>query len=204
MKMTTPATSPPPEVTFFFARLRHHFTPLLCNAGGNFFEASLVEPTDNRMWLDNAFLKHFASNFHTEAARRLLFDAFEDNLLEALDPDLGRPRKLAEKTIIAFTKQQQSGQDQEDISFLEFNAKLISLAYAVLTDQRDRCVRLECKRIVDGTATTDFFSSPLKCAATYAEELISQLRDVSYTGLRSRKQSCPDCILRAAVAKTTS
>lgn len=82
---------------------------------------------------------------------------------------------------------------RDDISFLDFNSSLISVGYAVLTDQRHGHVQMFCKRIVYGRPITDFSSPPLRCAATCPDDAISQLQG-DYVELRSRAQNCPDCI----------
>lgn len=46
---------------------------------------------------------------------------------------------------------------EDDICTLKHNRELVSVSYAVLTDQRDRHLEVRCTRIVDGNEPEDFF-----------------------------------------------
>lgn len=79
---------------------------------------------------------------------------------------------------------------KEDIEFLNHNADLISIGYAVLSDQRNMCVKLECKRVsLESTSSIPVVS----CSATYQEYEREKLRGV-LKEIRARKQACPSCI----------
>jgi hypothetical protein len=88
-------------------------------------------------------------------------------------------------------------QHEKDIRYLNHNRKSVCMSYAVLTDQRDGHVELRCKRILDGKEPEDFFSSPLRCAATCPEEAIAALQ-YAYPKLLLRPQACPDCFPHGA------
>lgn len=90
-------------------------------------------------------------------------------------------------------------QYKRDIRYLHNNRRSVCVSYAVLTDQRDRCVDLCCKRIVDGREPENFFSEPLKCAATCPESAITDLQFRS-SELLLRSQACPDCIAHSSAA----
>jgi len=80
---------------------------------------------------------------------------------------------------------------KEDIAFLERNASLISVGYAVLTDQRNKRVELRCKRISQSPAS-DLFLKPLGCSVTYPESDVREL--TGDYGEVKRPQECPKCI----------
>ena len=83
---------------------------------------------------------------------------------------------------------------RQDIRTLKHNRSLVSVSYAVLTDQRDGSVNIHCTRIV-GEKEEDFFAAePLGCAATCDPTAITDLRH-SYHEVLSRPQAsaCEDC-----------
>jgi hypothetical protein len=105
---------------------------------------------------------------------------------------------------------------EEDIDLLKHNQSLVSVSYAVLTDQRDKHVELRCTRIVDGREPEDFFSLSsrnlpagvvayqrvleeresvwcLRCEATYSRETLAGLP--TYRELPGARQgsACKDC-----------
>jgi hypothetical protein len=82
-------------------------------------------------------------------------------------------------------------QHEDDILLLERSQRLVSVSYAVLTDQQDKHVSLRCVRIKDGVTQKDFFSAP-KLPATYPESASADLKH-GYPELLSRLQACPQC-----------
>lgn len=95
-------------------------------------------------------------------------------------------------------------QYEQDICDLNHNRRRVCVSYAVLTNQRDKHAEVRCKRISDGREPEDFFSRPLRCAATCSEKAIADLQH-SDPELLSRHQACPDCMVpersRAATAE---
>jgi hypothetical protein len=86
-------------------------------------------------------------------------------------------------------------QHDEDILRLNRNQQLAYVSYAVLTDQRDKHVRLRCTRFVDGRSAQELFAAaPLGCAATCPETSITDLcRTLSELLARPQASGCPVC-----------
>lgn len=82
---------------------------------------------------------------------------------------------------------------ESDIVFLQDNAELISVGYAVLTDQRNKHIAVQCKRILKGTPTRDLFSTPLLCSGTCSDSAVQEMNR-PYADLGSMAQNCPACM----------
>lgn len=91
----------------------------------------------------------------------------------------------------------------DDICLLRHNRTLVNVSYAILTEwhpfprewrmgQRDRHVKLTCKRISDAKEDPEVFFS-LGVPATCSEGAITVLQG-PHTKVRSRPQACPVCI----------
>jgi len=87
---------------------------------------------------------------------------------------------------------------KKDVRHLEHNRNLVDVSYAVLTDQRDKHVKVRCMRIMNGKESEDFFAAEaLGRAVTCPPRTITNLQH-SYSELLSRPQgsACPDCTPR--------
>ena len=94
-------------------------------------------------------------------------------------------------------------QHAQDIRYLTRDRQYACVSYAVLTEwhpfphewrkgQRDWHVEVCCKRISDAREPADFFSAPLRCAATCPESAIAVLRG-PIPSVRLRPPDCPYC-----------
>jgi hypothetical protein len=79
---------------------------------------------------------------------------------------------------------------KKDIEFLERNADLISIGYAVLSDQRSMRVELECTRVSLKSSTR---MPVLECSATYLKDECEKLQG-PLKKIGAKKQACPICI----------
>jgi hypothetical protein len=66
---------------------------------------------------------------------------------------------------------------------------------AVLTDQRNQQVEVQCQRVSQRTPPSNFFSVPLRCPATCDESVTRELQSPDNV-LRDKPQNCPECSLK--------
>ena len=70
---------------------------------------------------------------------------------------------------------------------------LVSVGYAVMTDQRNRHVTVQFERITQGAPTVDLFFKPPSSDATWLEADVCELRR-PYDESGARPQNCHDCM----------
>lgn len=107
-----------------------------------------------------------------------------------------KPLALIEWKNISCREEDSAGLERahrRDIKFLERNASLISVGYAVLTDQKGMRVKASCKRVQNANRTRDLFAKPLGCSATYPKVEVDKLGG-SFKQVRAREQACANCI----------